>query len=257
MIETAARGPCRARTAFGKGCPNGRFRSFDETVRTHMDSDASTYVNTPYGMVSADGRWYHIPEGAVREYAGPVLDYVSLDTLVGWADAWIASPRTVTLWGLPVLLGVLPPGWAVGAALALYGGWMVLSPALPWIGGVRLVSGLSHVGLQALYYALTLSILAGLGQLAAMGVGLVGFVLLRWNIVDRMGGVVRQWVHPRLYPLPVADQVLRALIVRAALKHRVQVSQVEALTTAILENWGDRSEAETDPADPSSSSSST
>lgn len=221
-----------------------------------MASDASTYVSTPYGIVTAAGRWYHIPEAAAREYAGDVLDHVSLDTLLRWADAWLESPRTVTLWGLPVLLGTVPPLWAASGAVALYAVWMVLSPAAPWIPGVRLLVWLRSVRLQGGYYALVLSLLAAMGHLGAVGVGLGAFVLLRWRLVDRAGRAIRGALHARLYPLPVTDQVLRALIVQAALTYRVSVPPVETLTQTILENWGTRSEAEADP-DMTSSSSST
>jgi len=55
----------------------------------------------------------------------------------------------------------------------------------------------------------------------------------------------------RLYPLPVTDQVLRGLIVRAALKYRVSVPQVDALTSDILENWGARTESDDPDRTPS------
>jgi hypothetical protein len=194
-------------------------------------------------MVTAEGRWYHIPEAALREYAGAVLDHVTLDDLLRWADVWVDSPRTVTLWALPALLWALPNGWAVVAALGLYVAWSLLSPALPSIGAVRVASGLTNVFVQGGYYVLTLSALAAAGYRSAMWVGLGAFVLFRWGVIDWAGGTVLRSLLRRLYPLPVTDQVLRGLIVRAALRYRVSVPQVDALTADILENWG----AQTDP----------
>lgn len=212
-----------------------------------MASDASTYVNTPHGMVTTAGRWYHIPEAAAEEYAGAVLDHVSLDTLLRWADVWIESPRTVTLWMVPVLLWAMPNGWAVAGAVGGYLAWLLLSPAMPWIGAVRMVDRLSNVLLQGAYYGLVLSALAVAGHGGAVGIGLGAFVLLRWGVVDGAGRAVRQGLHRWLYPLPVTDQVLRALIVRAALTYRVSVPQVEALTNDILANWGARTETSSEP----------
>lgn len=220
-----------------------------------MASDASTYVSMPNGLVTASGRWYHIPEEAVREYAGPVLDHVSLDTLVRWAELWLESPRTVTLWAVPPLLWGLPNGWAIGAALGVYLTWMVGSPAMPRIGAVRVVAGLQKIALQGTYYALVLSVLAVTGQLTAVGLGLGAFVLLRWRVVDFFAQWVHSKIHRRLYPLPVNDQVLRALIIRAALKYRVSVPQVDVLTNNILENWGTRTDAASEADDVSSSPS--
>lgn len=214
------------------------------------DDDSPSYVATPYGLVTPAGRWYHIPEEDVRSYAGNVLDHVSLDRLVQWADAWVDSPRTVALWALPPLLWRLPAGWAAGAAAVLYIGWALASPALPRVGIVRVAAGLSHVLVQGAYYVATLSALAAIEDYAAVGTGLAAFALFRWGIVE---WVFRKGLRPlrrRLYPLPVTDQVLRGLIVRAALKYRVSVPHVDAITSDILENWAARSDAveDSDPA---------
>jgi hypothetical protein len=226
----------------------------DASDRTDDDGDSPTYVDTPYGLMTADGRWYHIPEADVREYAGAVLNHVSLDRLVRWADAWMDSPRTVTIWLLPPLLWVLPVGWAVGGAVALYVGWALASPALPSVGAVRAASGLRSAIVQGIYYAVILSYMASVGQYAAVGTGLAAFVLFRWGIVGWAFGAVLRPLRRRLYPLPVTDQVLRGLIVRAALKYRVSVPQVDALTSDILDNWGARTGSD-DSADPPPSTS--
>jgi hypothetical protein len=209
----------------------------DDTAAPASEEGASTYVDTPYGLMTEAGRWYHIPEADVREYAGPVLDHVSLDRLVQWADAWVESPRTVTLWLLPPMLWQLSPGWAVGGALMVYVGWALASPALTSVGGVRVASGLSSPIVQGLYYVATLSALAAIEQYAAVGVGLGAFVLFRWGVVEWAARKGLRPLQRRLYPLPVTDQVLRGLIMRAALKYRVSVPQVDAMTKDIIENW--------------------
>jgi hypothetical protein len=211
------------------------------------DGTSPIYVDTPYGLLTAAGRWYHVPEAELREYAGEVLDHVGLEDLVRWADEWVDSPRTVTLWVLPFFLWALPASWAGGAAVLLYVGWALASPAFPFVGAARALSVLSNPFVQGGYYALALSALALNGQMRAVAVGLGAFVLFRWGIVQWAGRRGLRALHRRVYPLPVTDQVLRGLIVRAALKYRVSVPQVDALTSDILENWGAQSDAESDP----------
>lgn len=215
------------------------------TQAMSADDGNPTYVDTPYGMVTASGRWYHIPEDDVRAYAGGVLEHVPLDRLIRWADAWLDSPRTVTLWLLPVLLWALPIGWALVAGVGLYGGWTLASPAFPGPWTAWVVSGLQNVLVQGGYYALTLSSFALGDQFAAVGVGLVAFVLFRWGIVDWGTGLVLRPLVKWLYPLPVSDQVLRALILRTAVYYRVSVSQVDDLTADIIDNLNART-AESD-----------
>lgn len=212
------------------------------------DGPPPTFVNTPYGMVTAAGRWYHIPEEQARDYAGEVLDHISLEDLVERADLWIDSPRTVALWLMPLVLWGLSPVWAVATTAGLYLGWALASPAVPSLWGTRAVRLLSSTLAQGGYYTVVLSLFAMADRFAAVGVGLAAFVLFRWGIVDwAVRGGLRA-LRRRLYPLPVTDQILRGLMVRAALRHRVSVPQVDAITQDILDNWGARTDAE-DAAD--------
>lgn len=212
------------------------------------DGPPPTFVNTPYGMVTAAGRWYHIPEEQARDYAGEVLDHISLEDLVERADLWIDSPRTVALWLMPLVLWGLSPVWAVATTAGLYLGWALASPAVPSLWGTRAVRLLSSTLAQGGYYTIVLSLFAMADRFAAVGVGLAAFVLFRWGIVDwAVRGGLRA-LRRRLYPLPVTDQILRGLMVRAALRHRVSVPQVDAITQDILDNWGARTDAE-DAAD--------
>jgi hypothetical protein len=209
-------------------------------------SSSSPYVDTPYGILTEGGRWYHVTEQDVENYAGAVLDHVSLEQLLRWADTWMESAKTVVLWGLPPLLWGLPAGWAAGGALGLFVVWALLSPALPSLPAVRVVSGLNHVLAQALYYAVAMSALAAAGMYTAVGVGLAGFVLLRWGVLGWAAGYVVRPLQRTLYPLPVADQVLRGLIVRVALKHRLSLPHVDDITRDILANLHDHQDTETD-----------
>lgn len=203
-----------------------------------MTSPSSTsYVDTPYGIMTTGGRWYHVTEEALQEYAGNVLDHVSLEQLLTWADRWVDSAQTVALWLLPVLLWWLPLGWALGAWIGIYVTWALGSPALPSLIAVRTLDVLDHVIVQAVYYVLAMTALAFSGQDAAVGVGLLVFVLIRWGIVGWAFGYLLPPLRQRLYPLPVADQILRGLIVRVALKYRLSLPQVNEITEDIIDKW--------------------
>lgn len=209
-------------------------------------SSSPPYVDTPYGILTAGGRWYHVTEEDVRNYAGEVLEYVSLEQLLQWADTWGDSATTIVLWTLPLLLWGLPLGWAIGGALGLYVGWTLASPALPSLLAVRIITWLDHVLAQSLYYVLTMSALAAAEMRLAVATGLVGFVLLRWGIVEWAFGFVLRPLRRSLYPLPPADQILRGLIVRMALKHRLSLPQLNDITQDILDNWHSHRDADPD-----------
>ncbi|WP_103028788.1 hypothetical protein [Salinibacter altiplanensis] len=211
-----------------------------------MEGSSTPYIDTPYGLLTEGGRWYHVTEKDVEEYAGTVLDHVPLGQLLRWADTWIDSARTVVVWVLPLMLWGLSVEWAVGGAFVLFTAWASLSPALPSLLAVRAVSMLDHVLAQALYYVLAMSAVAAAETYGALGAGLLGFVLLRWGVLEWAIGHVVRPLRQSLYPLPVADQVLRGLIVRVALKHRLSLPQVDDITKNILDNLDSHQETDTD-----------
>jgi hypothetical protein len=70
--------------------------------------------------------------------------------------------------------------------------------------------------------------------------GLTGFVLLRWGLVERaLNPLVRPALRA-LYALPLSDQVLRAFVIRLALNRRLSLPQLDAMQKDILETWSYR-----------------
>ncbi len=204
-----------------------------EEGRTDMES--TTHVDTPRGIFTAQGVWFHATEAALEAYAGPVLEREPLPKLLADAQVWLRSAQTLALWALPLLLWLLPPLPAALAALTLYLGWKVLAPGFVTRAGVAALRRLDTVILQGLYFVFALSVLAGMGQTTAVWVGLAGFILLRWGLVAKASRPLVERLWPRLYPLPVPDQVLRALIVRVALKYGLSLPQIDRLEAKMQE----------------------
>ena len=201
-----------------------------------LHSAETTFVDTPEGIYTASGVWFRTREESLYAYAGPVFDREPLARLFMQAEVWLRSPMTLALWLLPLLLFMLSPLQAALAALVVYVGWESLGPSFV----SRTVSGvfrvLDLVLLQALYFVLTLSILAAQEQLAALGVGLGGFILLRWSLVRMVTQPVVKRIWATLYKMPVPDQVLRSFIIRAALKYHVSLPELDRIEQEILEN---------------------
>ncbi len=205
-----------------------------------FSSSGTTYVDSPSGIVTASGTRYRTTEGLLREFAAPVFERESLGDLIRQAEVWGASPVTITLWILPAMLLLMPSWAAIGTMFALFVTWTILTPAVPVQAGIAIVSVLQKPALQGVYYVTVLSILAWQSQTVAVIVGLVGFIALRFGLVDRL---LRPFIAPllvRMYPLPVPDQVLRAVIVRAALRHNVQLAALSELEKSAREAWNIR-----------------
>ena len=172
----------------------------------------------------------------MHDYAGAVFDREPLARLLAQAEVWLRSAQTGALWLLPFFLLMMTPLQAALAALVIYVAWESLGPSFVSRVVLRVVRLLDLVLLQAVYYVLILSVLAALQQFVALWVGLGGFILLRWGLVRWATRPVVQWIWSTLYRMPVPDHILRALIVRAALKHRVSLPELDRIEQQIIDN---------------------
>lgn len=202
--------------------------------------DAPAYVDTKLGIVTGAGTWFHVTEADLQTYAGEVLDHVPIPDLLSLAETWLDSARTVTLWAVPVLLWVLPEAWAAVAGAALYVVWRLFSPSFAFDRVARALSFVQHPVVQGLYYVAALSVFSGREQFLAVGIGLAFFVLLRWGVFAAATAPVLRPLWRQLYTLPRADQVLRGLVIRIALRHRLELSHIDAVAANVMDRWSTR-----------------
>lgn len=205
-------------------------------VRQKSNRD-DTYVDTPQGLFTAAGIWFHATETSIRSYAGPVLEAVPLEKLLRYAEVWLRSPQTLTLWAVPLLLAVLDPLPAVLAAVVLFLGWKVLGPSFTSLLAVRIVAMLDKVWLQSLYYVAALTLLSAVHPMTVVWVGLAVFVVVRWGVLAWLIDPLVRPLQRSLYELPVPDQVLRGFILRVAMKHRLSLPHLDRIEQDILSNW--------------------
>jgi hypothetical protein len=205
-------------------------------TRNH-DEPRIHFVEGPGGIVTAGGVRFQTTVDMLRKFAGPVLERVGLDVLLKRAEVWLDSGRTLALWLLPVLLLVLPPLAAAILVLAFYLLWEILSPSFPSAILTGLLTPLQHPAAQGIYYAALLTWLYLGGDVAASIVGVVSFVLFRLEIVARASRPLLGKARKSLYTLPVPDQVLRALILRAALHHGVAMPQIADIERDVHRWW--------------------
>ena len=195
------------------------------------------FVDTPAGLLAADGVHYRTTEGLLREYAGPVVDAVGLGDLLRRAGAWVRSPQTLAVLLLPALLAVVPWWGAAGLAALLYALWSAGAPGAvsPVLAKAAVLA--EHPVLQGLVYVFALSAFAAAGRFEAVWTGVAGFVAFRLGAVAAVLRPVTGAMQASLYPLPPADQTLRALLVREALRRGVTLPGFEAIEARVREFW--------------------
>lgn len=195
------------------------------------------YVGTRQGIFTETGTWFSVTEEAVEQYAAEVLRVRPLGRLLADADVWLRGPLIVALWSLIVFLLLLPPFVALAAAITMYAGWSVVGPSFVSRFASKILRVADAVFLQAIAYTAVLSALARTDALTAVWVGLGGFILFRWGLIQRLIDPLLRPIHRSLYDLPLPDQVLRAFIVRVALKHRIDIPHIQEIERGIREKW--------------------
>ncbi|MEM8485643.1 MAG: hypothetical protein AAF564_08835 [Bacteroidota bacterium] len=197
------------------------------------DKDAS-FIETPNGIFTAAGHWFHTTIADLKQYAEPVLAHRSIDWLLNMAARWLGSPKTLMLWSIPPLLwtlGVLP---TLGIAVAVYLLFAIWGPVLTSLTVSPVLRLLDQVWAQGLFYVIGMSWFAINDQFLLMGIGLVLFIVIRWGLVDQLFKPLLDKVHARMYAVPYPDQVLKSVIVRAAMKHRVSLPELDEMERFIL-----------------------
>ena len=192
------------------------------------------YVDTPRGLFTAAGHWFRTTEALLRSYAGPLLEKEPLDRLLRQADVWLALPSLLMLWALLPLLWGQGPLVALGIALGLYLLGHLLLPLLILRPLTPILTLLANPWLQGVAYVVGLTALAWSGRQPAVWAGLAVFVLVRWGLLARLLRPLLNRLLAALYPLPLPDQVLRTLMLRAALAHHVPLPELQAMEQEVL-----------------------
>lgn len=188
-----------------------------------------TFLDTPLGILTVGGMLFSTTVPLLREYAGRVLDYVSVEELISRAVTWLRFPSALFLWTLVLGLLTVTPGAAIATAVLVYVLAAVFSPPLAG----RLTAGVARVidmaGVQITLYVAVLSYLGYRDELVAVGVGLAGFILLRWRILGFVLGPIVRFFRGFISKLSAPDQALRAAVLHAAVQHRVPLDHIKEI----------------------------
>lgn len=194
------------------------------------DRFVEPYLETPRGILSRGGLLFRTTTADLEELYGEVLEKISLGELIDRAELWLTSHRAITLWSMIPLLAYVSPVVGCVLGLAVFILWKSIAPALgnAWLEWpIRL---LSSVAGQLVGYVIAMSWLGATGNHGALVTGLIAFAVVRWQLLDYLLRPVIALIHRRLYPLPVPDQMLRAVIHAAAIRLRISLPQFPSIS---------------------------
>jgi hypothetical protein len=187
------------------------------------------YLETPRGILSRGGLLFHTTTDDLERLYGEVLQHVTLEQLIDRAELWLTSHRAVTLWALIPLLVYLSMPVACLVGLVVFLTWKSVAPALGNAMLEKPIRLLSSVAGQLVGYVIAMSWLGASERYGALTAGLIAFALIRWQLLDYLFRPLTSLVHRRMFPLPVADQMLRAVIHSTAIQLKVRLPQFPSI----------------------------
>jgi len=215
---------------------------------TDSANEESSWVVLPGGIFTADGIWFHTSEDDLESFASAVIDRYGLSLLLQKAADWVILPVSLSVLSLGLLLLIANPWVAFSASIGIFIVLSVLSPSTVFFGLIPFVRKLNHPIFQGLLYVLILSFLASSGQMAALVTGLVGFIVYRWRIVTRLTAPLVKSIRARISPLEAPDLILRNVLIRAALKHGIEIGALGGMQQRMLEIMHYRKKGSKKPA---------
>lgn len=194
----------------------------------------ASFLDTPRGIFTASGTWFRTTEASLKEYAGPVIEHEPVERLMAMAERWLRSPATIVVWIFPILLWYLGIWPAVLLSLGIYVLFAAWGPVIVSYWAHRYLRILDHVLPQAVWYISSMSFFAMMDRLDLMAAGLILFVFMRWGLVAKALDFILKRLHKALYAVPYPDQVLKSVILRSAMKHRVAMPELDRIERFIL-----------------------
>ncbi|MDA1027523.1 MAG: hypothetical protein O3B41_00500 [Bacteroidetes bacterium] len=192
-----------------------------------------TFVEMPGGIFTSDGIWYHTTVRDLESYSPDIIKKLGLQTLFQKAGDWSRLPVTLTVWALPCLLLILSPIPAVLVSFFLFLVMSFLAPNVVVYGLVGPIRFMNHPIVQGLLFVMAMSYFASSGQMAAVGSGVIGFVLLRWQILTVLVDLVSKRARPT--QIPIHDRILKNVLVSASRKYGAPLFELDRMEKRMIE----------------------
>lgn len=190
------------------------------------------FIETPRGLFTSAGNWFHITRQALDTYAPGLLDKVPLEKIIKQSEIWIRSTDNLGILLFMLLLWQQGITIAVLATLLFVTVWHIYKSSFV---SLPLTAVLRVTDKEAVVLLVSLAVLSwkGMaGEYLAVPFGLAFFVILKFGWIR----AAIQWVSGFFLPgtLLLNDRVLKMLVIRYALKENIPVREVDAMEKEIL-----------------------
>ncbi len=192
----------------------------------------SHFIETPRGVFTSAGNWFHITTKGLEKYAPGLLKKHSMEKLIKRAEVWIRSADNIGI--LLFMLVLYYQGLFVAALVTLFfiPVWHINKSSFI---SIPLTAILTVTDKEVFVVLISVFVLSWMGiteQYLSVVTGIVIFCVLKFGWFR----MLVEWLYSKTIDrtLLLNDRVLKMIILKYAIKEDIPVKEVDAMEKEIL-----------------------
>ena len=192
----------------------------------------SHYIETPRGIFTSAGNWFHITSEALERYAPGIMEKHSLEKLVKKSEVWIRSADNI---GIIIFMSLLYFQDLYLALLITFFFVPLWHINKSTVVSLLLTGILTVIDKEIIVVLVSMVVLSWMGigeQYLSVFVGIIVFCILKFGWFR----FFIEWLYGKLFAgtLLLNDRVLKMMILKYAIKENIPVKEVDAMEKEIL-----------------------
>lgn len=192
----------------------------------------SHFIETPRGIFTSAGNWFHITVKGLEKYAPGLLKRHSLEKLIKKSEIWIRSADNIGI--LLFMLLLYAQGLLVATVVTLFmvPVWHINKSSFLSLPLTMVLTVTDKEIFVVLISIFVLSWMGITGQYLSVVVGIVFFCVLKFGWYR----MLIDWLYGKKVSgaLLLNDRVLKMMILKYAIKEDIPVKEVDAMEKEIL-----------------------
>ncbi len=207
------------------------------SISRHPDAH---FIETPRGIFTSAGNWFHITKAALEKYAPGLLEIHPLDKLIKKAEVWIRSADNIGIILFMMLLYSLGTWPALLITLFFVPVWHINKSSVINLPTTGLLTVIDKEIVVVIVAMLVLSWMGITGEYLSVFLGIVIFCVLKFGWFR----FLVEWSYGNLFrgTLLLNDRVLKMIILNYAIRENIPVKEVDAMEKEILSLIGKQQE---------------
>lgn len=169
------------------------------------------FVESPSGIFTTAGHWFHITRDQIDSYAPGLTNAVSLNVLLKDAEEWVVSSDNVTLVVFLILSLFMNCIYAGIISLVFFPFWHYNKSAFVSFSSTKIIKLMNIEMLLVLLAVLMISIKGIHGEYIQVVLGFLFFFLFKFGWFRML---INKWKGDELKGIPLNDRIMRMLIIK-------------------------------------------